>query len=134
MQRIKQQFDELKFWAVSLTLGFLFVWSWTAEAAAPGNVVVNEIMQNPDAVFDSAGEWFELINTTSNPIDIDGWTIRDEDFDSHEIDNGGPLIIPADGFLILARNADAGTNGGVTVDYQYSGVACGWRPVCEQCK
>ena len=26
--RIKQQFDELKFWAVSLTMGFLFVWSW----------------------------------------------------------------------------------------------------------
>ena len=40
------------------------------QAAAPGEVIVNEIMQNPAAVGDSAGEWFELYNTTGADIDI----------------------------------------------------------------
>jgi hypothetical protein len=94
-----------------------------ALAATPGDVVVNEILQNPSAVSDSNGEWFELTNTTSNPIDINGWTASDNDSDAFEIDNGGPLIIPANGYLVLGNNPDAGTNGGVAVDYGFSGMA-----------
>jgi predicted extracellular nuclease len=82
--------------------------------------VINEILQNPSIVFDSNGEWFEVFNPTGSAVDIDGWTIKDDDFDSHVINNGGPLVVPASGFLVLGRNADSGTNGGVTVDYQYS--------------
>ncbi len=88
-------------------------------AAAPGDVVINEIIQNPNAVFDNAGEWFELYNATGSAIDIDGWTIADNDIDSHVIDNGGPLLIPAGGFVVLGNNMDSGTNGGVTVNYSY---------------
>jgi predicted extracellular nuclease len=106
-----------------LLLSMGFIWVQKAESANPGDVIINEIMQNPSAVSDSDGEWFELINATNAPIDINGWTIEDNDFDSHFIDNGGPLIIPVEGFLILAGNADSSTNGGVTVDYQYSGIA-----------
>ncbi|MFZ0545856.1 MAG: ExeM/NucH family extracellular endonuclease [Candidatus Promineifilaceae bacterium] len=90
-----------------------------AEAAAPGDVVINEIMQNPAAVADGSGEWLELYNTTGSPIDIDGWTIADAGADSHVINNGGPLLIPAGGFLVLGNNTDSGTNGGLTVDYSY---------------
>ena len=85
-------------------------------------IVINEIMQNPSAVSDSAGEWFEVYNLTTSPVDIDGWTIADNDFDSHVISNGGPLVIPAGGYLVLGINANSGTNGGVVVDYQYSGI------------
>ncbi len=88
----------------------------------PGDIVINEIMQNPSVVFDSQGEWFEIFNTTNSAIDINGWTIQDEDLDSHEINNGGSLIIYALGYLVLGRNADFATNGGVVVDYQYSGI------------
>ncbi|RMH16325.1 MAG: lamin tail domain-containing protein, partial [Acidobacteria bacterium] len=90
--------------------------------AAEGQVVINEIMQNPAAVSDGAGEWFEIFNPTAVGIDVDGWTIRDNDFDSHVIANGGPLVVPAGGFLVLSNNADPSTNGGVGVDYEYSGV------------
>ena len=82
-------------------------------------VVINEIIQNPSAVFDSAGEWFELHNPTGTDIDINGWTIADNDFDSHVINNGGPLMVPAGGYLVLGNNTDSGTNGGVTVAYSY---------------
>ena len=66
-----------------------------ALAASQGDVVINEIMQNPSAVADGAGEWFELYNATGAAIDIDGWTILDDDTDSHTIDNGGSLTIPS---------------------------------------
>jgi predicted extracellular nuclease len=90
--------------------------------AAPGDIVINEIMQNPSAVFDSAGEWFELYNPTSTAVDIEGWTVADNDFDSFVIVNGAPLLVPAGGYLVLGNNADAGTNGGVAVDYQYASM------------
>jgi predicted extracellular nuclease len=83
-------------------------------------IVINEIMQNPAAVFDSEGEWFELYNAGTSDVDINGWTIRDDGIDSHVISNGGPLLVPAGGYLVLGNNADSGTNGGAPVGYQYS--------------
>ena len=47
--------------------------------ADAGDVVINEIMQNPSAVSDANGEWFELYNNTNGSIDINGWTISDND-------------------------------------------------------
>jgi len=85
--------------------------------------VIHEILQNPAAVNDSAGEWFEVFNPTATPFDLDGWTIQDNDIDSHVIANGGPLVLPAGGFLVLGNNGDSLTNGGVAVDYVYSGIA-----------
>jgi predicted extracellular nuclease len=90
-----------------------------AVASAP-ELVINEIMQNPAAVGDGSGEWFELFNPTANPTDIEGWTISDNGTNSHVINNGGPLIVPAGGYLVLGNNADSGTNGGVTIAYEYS--------------
>jgi len=91
------------------------------DAPPPSPLVINEIIQNPSAVSDTNGEWFEIYNTTASPIDIDGWTIEDNDFDSHLIDNGGPLFVPSEGYVVLGRNADSGANGGAAVDYEYSG-------------
>ena len=83
------------------------------------SVIVTEIMQNPAAVADGSGEWFELYNPGGSAVDIEGWTIADAGTDSHVIANGGPLLVPAGGYLVLGNNADTGTNGGVTVDYSY---------------
>ena len=45
-------------------LWFLFLYTIAFSINANANVVINEIMQNPSAVNDSAGEWFELYNPT----------------------------------------------------------------------
>lgn len=90
-----------------------------------GSLVVNEIMQNPAAVSDTAGEWFELYNTTASAVDIEGWTISDDGTNSHTINNGGPLPVPAGGYLVLGNNGDSATNGGVSVDYVYSSFSLG---------
>lgn len=80
------------------------------------------MMPNPSAVSDTNGEWFELYNSMADvSVNINGWTIRDQGTNSHVIDNGGPLLIPHQGFLVLGRNADPAVNGGATVHYQYSG-------------
>ena len=85
----------------------------------PGDLVITEVTQNPAAVADGSGEWFEIQNVSGAAIDIDGWTIADDGSDSHVIDSGGPLLVPAGGFVVLGNNIDPTTNGGVTVDYSY---------------
>lgn len=90
------------------------------DDAAPGDIVINEFMANPDAVADFNGEWIELSNTTDSPINIDGWTIADSGT-SHTISNGGTLTVPANGKIVLCEEGDSGVNGGVTCDYDYGG-------------
>ena len=85
-------------------------------------IIISEIMQNPAAVGDTEGEWIELYNSSGADVDIDGWTIRDDGTDNHLINNGGPLIISAGGFLVLGNNGDTGTNGGVPIDYVITGT------------
>ena len=92
------------------------------ETISAGDVVITEIMQNPSAVGDSAGEWFEVFNGAAFPIDLNGWTIGTE---NHLIANGAPLVIGPGAYLVLGNNSDFGTNGGVVVDYEYNSVFLG---------
>lgn len=103
-------------WAFLAPLGF---------GAAPGDVIVTEIMRNPDAVSDTYGEWIELYNPTGFDIDIDGWTVGDGQSEEHTIDAGGPLVIAAGGFVVLGRNDNSSLNGGYACDYAYAGVTLG---------
>jgi len=93
----------------------------TAALVSPGaqaDIIINEIMQNPSAVSDSAGEWFELYNSGPSAVDLDGWRVADDGIDSFII--AGTLVIAAGGYLVLGNNSNSATNGGVTVDYQFS--------------
>jgi len=87
----------------------------------PGDVIITEIMQNPGTVGDSNGEYFELYNTTDGVIDINGWIVCDAGSNTATIDNGGPLIIYSNSYLVLGNDIDPLTNGDYTCDYQYSG-------------
>ncbi len=89
------------------------------DFAAVPDIVINEIMQNPAAVSDNKGEWFELYNNDTQTVDINGWTIKDDGSDSHVIDNGGPLTIAPGEYLVLGINDTTTVNGGVNVDYVY---------------
>jgi len=89
--------------------------------AAPGDIVITEIMQNPSVLSDTEGEWFEIHNLTVAAIDIEGWTISDLGVDSHVITTGGTVMVPAGGYAVLCRNATAMAGEGVTALYQYAG-------------
>ena len=89
----------------------------------PGDLVINEIMQNPAAVSDGNGEWFEVFNNTAGPVDLIGLTIRDDGSNTHTITSS--VVVAVGDFAVLARNSTFATNGGVTVDYQYSSFFLG---------
>lgn len=95
---------------------------------APGDVIVTEIMNNPCGmqggtcmVPDASGEWFEVHNTTTQAFDLRGLIIRDDGSAQMAVTIGSSVPIPAGGDVVLGNNADMSTNGGVHVDYQYSG-------------
>ncbi len=100
------------------TLFLMVIISSLSYGQNVGDIIVTEIIQNPSKVGDSAGEWFEVYNTTDADIDMDGWEIKDDGSNSHIISE--TLVVPANGFKVLGVNSDSGANGGVTVDYSYS--------------
>lgn len=92
-----------------------------APPAEPGHIVITEVMKDPAAVADSAGEWIELYNTTSYTIDLEGWTLSDNGGESVVLSNGGAgiLIGPAQR-VVVGPNASVSTNGGVSLAASYS--------------
>ena len=91
-----------------------------AVEAFSGSLVITEIMPDPSAVRDAAGEWFEVYNPDGEqPVDLDGWTVRKDEDNGHRI--SGELLVPPGGYIVMARNRDEAANGGVSVDYEYQG-------------
>tara|TARA_R110001592_G_C13180897_1_gene750883 strand:+ start:3430 stop:5322 length:1893 start_codon:yes stop_codon:yes gene_type:complete len=86
---------------------------------AVGSIIVTEIMQNPNAVGDGDGEYFEVYNTTGTSIDMQGWLIKSVTTSSKDHVIANSLVVPANGYAVLGINSDFATNGGVTIDYQY---------------
>lgn len=96
--------------------------SFTATAAlgAPPHILISEFMADPKAVADKDGEWIELYNAGDSTVNLRGWIIADLGSDYHQIQND--LLIEPGKMVVLARNANAATNGGVPVDYVYTGI------------
>jgi hypothetical protein len=72
-------------------LAFLF-----APAAARAQVVISEILPNPESAYSQA-EWIELYNSGDNSVDLKGWSLA------------GKLIpnnanIPGRGYLVFTKN------------------------------
>ncbi len=89
----------------------------TVIEESTGELMITEIMQNPASVSDFLGEWFEVFNPTSSPINMQGWYVKDNDADSIKILSS--LIVPAHGFVVMGSNSLTSTNGNYTCDYQY---------------
>lgn len=92
-----------------------------AVCANPGDIIITEILQDAGAVSDTVGEWFEVYNTTSAAIDMDGWNLTDLGTNTHTIvSSGGTTVVPANGYLVLGRSTDMTINGGAPVDYAWT--------------
>ncbi len=64
-------------------------------------VVISEVMANPSAVPDETGEWFEVWNRGSAPVDLRGWSIASGNDKAVVV--GRALVVPAGGRAVLAR-------------------------------
>ena len=83
-----------------------------------GSLVISEIMADPSAVRDAAGEWFEIYNPDgAAEVNLRGWTIRKGEGDGHVIST--ELSVAQGGYVVLARDGKQATNGGIPANYQY---------------
>jgi hypothetical protein len=90
------------------------------QSAEPGDIVITEIMKNPEMVDDVVGEWFELYNSSDDAIDLNGWLLADEGIDQHKIFSYEGVVIQSKSYLVFGKEADKELNGGLDVDYVYS--------------
>ena len=65
-------------------------------------LIVSEVNYKSSSLHDS-GDWFELRNMNSSPIDISGFFVRDED-NTHLFKIPPATIIPPNGFLVLYQD------------------------------
>jgi len=87
-----------------------------------GDLIFSEVMPDPASpIADSAGEFFEIYNTTATDIRIcEGWVYRDDGTDSHLVnaDSNSPILIPAGDVALFCKGNNPSTNGGLTIcDY-----------------
>ena len=68
----------------------LFVFTPVAQAALISDLLITEVMADPSEVSDSKGEWFELFNPMTESVDLNQIYIKDDGYDTHQIDHGGP--------------------------------------------
>lgn len=81
-----------------------------------GDLVISELMINPDAVSDTTGEWFELYNPTGTDIALcAGWTFADLGVNAFTVADP-TLVVPSGGRIVLGADPNPATNGGVSLD------------------
>ncbi len=79
------------------------------------DVTITEWMPNPNAVLDGPGEWFEV--HFASAVDLNGLQIGKDDGPppnvSATLSSADCISIPADTFVVFARNVDPLVNGGL---------------------
>jgi hypothetical protein len=88
----------------------------------PGDLVITEVMANPDKVVDPEGEWFEVYNTTTRRMTINGLLIESDTGELHQVYSGSLITINPGEFFVFGINSTPGSNGEVDVGYQYADI------------
>lgn len=109
------------FYALVVTGYFYYVHA----VYAVSSLTITEIMKDPVAVSDTAGEWFEVYNNDSQPFNIATLVIRDNDADTHKIDASVTTQIPTHSYFVFCRNGNSDDNGGISCGYVYSSISLG---------
>ena len=65
------------------------------------HLVITEIMQNPAKTADVRGEYFEVYNPDSEPVDMTGFTVKDDDYDSFTVTT--EVIVQAKGYALFSN-------------------------------
>jgi len=78
-----------------------------------GDLIITEMMIDPEAVTDAVGEWFEIHNPNSYALELENVRFSDDGTDLFRISES--RIIPAGGYMVLGANGDFNINGGVKV-------------------
>ncbi len=93
------------------------------------SVVLNEVLPDPlgsDSASKPNGEWVELYNNSSSPVDVSGWNITDADANSvlitgDKTNTGGTVVNPHGWLVVYFGTGSILNNNGDAVNL-YSGV------------
>jgi cysteine-rich repeat protein len=91
-------------------------------APAPGGLVITEILPDPKAVPDDAGEWIELYNPTTVEVELTGLTVRAGN-NAVLLAPPDSVVVPPGGYKVIGRSTDKAVNGGAAVDLAYKGLS-----------
>ncbi|OGG40717.1 hypothetical protein A3A21_01855 [Candidatus Jorgensenbacteria bacterium RIFCSPLOWO2_01_FULL_45_25b] len=83
--------------ASAIAFGVFFILKIRAAEISQGDVIINEFSSASDT------EWVELLNTTGNPISLEGWTLKDLANLPESLSNLG--TIPANGILVFEHSS-----------------------------
>lgn len=87
---------------------------------APGSLQVTETMPVPGSGV-QAGQWVELYNAQSVPVDIGGLELTTPTAAQPFV--LPPTLVPAKSFVVFGESTDTQMNGGAPVDHVWSGIA-----------
>lgn len=87
----------------------------------PGDLVINEIMIDPDAVSDESGEWVELWNLSDDWVDAEGYRLADDGVDDYTFEetSSGSLVVGPGAYLVICADPSRSDNGGVACDGEF---------------
>ena len=91
----------------------------TVDELVAGDLVITEIMNDPAAVSDTYGEWFEVYNASGSAVDLLGLLLSDYGTDSSSVT--ASVVVAAGEHVVLGRNGDLALNGDVALDVVYTG-------------
>ena len=97
----------------ALLVSVLSLISIPVYAQSAGDVVISEIMPDPENALDGDGEYVELYNATSSDLNLQGWSLVVDGTGNDENDQLDDVTIPSEGFVVLCVNDDATANGGL---------------------
>lgn len=76
-----------------------------------GDLAITEVMPDPMAVADTAGEWFEIV--VNRDVDLNGLAVAGATGNGNTLMSTTCVRVTAGTHLVFARNADNLTNGGL---------------------
>ena len=88
------------------------------DSPEPGDLIINELMIDPENTDDSIGEWIEIWNRSELWLNLDGLRLADEGIDDYAIESldGQPLVVGPDELFVICASESYWENGGVNCD------------------
>jgi endonuclease G len=97
-----------------------FTFKMLIATEAQARLVISEVMANPGgAVQDSVGEYVEVYNAGRFPVNLRGFYLRDNGSAADTIKSD--VMVQRGGYAVLGRSTDTSKNGGIQVDYAFTG-------------
>ena len=121
----QDQVSAAKRWRFNVGPGVTsFDFQVTVQAALQPLLVINELLANPGGtVSEGSGEWVEIYNAGSLPVQMEGLVIADSAASGrrpyHRI--ASPLTVEPGAYVVLGGSTNTTSNGGVPVNYSYGG-------------